>query len=987
MNFIDFILRPFFGSRQDRDIKLLWPVVDLVNLIEPAMTLLSDDELKSLARRLREPGARESALADTRAMVEDGLRNLTKDRVPDIVRRLESGLRERRTAYEAEYGDDPFAKVLTGSLRDDRIKALLESEAGRLTQFEESAQTVDRAIDEYQKNFLRPADDPANPLLPITFALVRETSKRVLGLRHFDAQIMGGTVLHQGKISEMKTGEGKTLVATLPTVLNALSGRGVHMVTVNDFLAKRDRHWMGKIYEWLGVSVGLIQNDSTTTDRRAAYAADVTFGTNNEFGFDYLRDNMAQHQEETVQRGFAFAIVDEVDSILIDEARTPLIISGPAEESLQVYRQMDDVAGRLKVSEDFEIDEKHHTVSVNERGIDRASDLLRERGLVPTGGLYDPQNIHLAHYLIQALRARHLYKLDDDYVIKDGKILIVDEFTGRLMPGRRWSEGLHQAVEAKERVRIENENQTLATITLQNYFRMYSKLSGMTGTADTEAVEFRKIYNLDVVVVPTAKPMVREDLDDVVFRTKKEKYEAIRGEIIAIHETGAPVLVGTISIEVSELLSELLKRKGIAHNVLNAKYHEREAYIIAEAGKKNALTIATNMAGRGTDIVLGEDVAALGGLHIIGTERHEARRIDNQLRGRAGRQGDPGQSQFFISLEDDLMRLFGSDRISNWLPKLGYQEGEPIIHRMITKNIERAQSKVEAMNFDIRKHLLEYDDVMNRQREIIYRERNQALRQENLKSYVIDLIEDRLEEAVLSTTSEKDPSEEWDFDGFTHKLKSLFGRDLAGGRFAAATQDALYDHLRAEAVRFYEEREASCGSARIRQAERFVVLWILDKYWKEHLYALDNLREGINLRGYGQKDPLVEFKRESFAMFETMLGDMKSEMVQLLFRLTEESASGADDAEPGRPPRRGPPGLSSRKLTYGRTFVTPAAARDDSTPEGAGGPVVLFGSGKEDRPVKLTPRTVSAVDRVGRNDPCPCGSGKKYKHCCMNKAA
>ncbi|OGH55738.1 MAG: preprotein translocase subunit SecA [Candidatus Lindowbacteria bacterium RIFCSPLOWO2_12_FULL_62_27] len=868
--------------------------------------------------------------------------------------------------------------VLTGALRESRVASLLDGVRTALTDLMEDPPDINAAISAYRNEFLAAGHDPLNPRLPIAFALVRESSARILGLRHFDVQIMGGVVLHEGKISEMKTGEGKTLVATLPTFLNALGGRGVHIVTVNDFLAKRDRQWMGKIYEFLGLTVGLIQNETATVERRRSYAADVTFGTNNEFGFDYLRDNMAQHAEDAAQRGFAYAIVDEVDSILIDEARTPLIISGPAEESLQVYRQMDDVAVKLQAGEDFEVDEKHHAVSINEKGIDRASTLLRDRGLIPAGSLYEPQNIHLAHYLLQALRARQLYKLDVDYVVKDGKILIVDEFTGRLMPGRRWSEGLHQAVEAKERVRIEEENQTLATITLQNYFRMYAKLAGMTGTADTEAVEFKKIYNLDVTVVLTAKPMVRRDLDDMIYRTKKEKYNAIIEEIARIHETGAPILVGTISIEVSELLSTLLKRKGIAHNVLNAKYHEREAYIIAEAGKKDALTIATNMAGRGTDIVLGDDVPDLGGLHIIGTERHEARRIDNQLRGRAGRQGDPGQSQFFVSLEDDLMRLFGSERISGWLTKLGLQEGEPIFHPWITKNLAKAQGKVEAMNFEARKHLLEFDDVMNRQREIIYRERNIALRQGDLRAYVVDLMEDRLESAVLALTSEKDPPEEWDREGLTLKLRDLFGLDLTGGQVDGPTQEALYDRLRAALVAHYEERESDCGPERLRQMERFVVLWILDKYWKEHLYALDNLREGIGLRGYGQKDPLVEYKRESFDMFEQMLDGMKNEMVQLLFRISRVRAEDGGAAPAGFRGAPAPGALPTRKLTYGRSFVSPAA--------GPSGPSARFGAAPAPPP-KLAPRTIDAADRVGRNDPCPCGSGKKYKHCCMNKAA
>ncbi len=983
MNIVDFVLKPFIGTRQERDVKRLHPAVDAVNMLEPSLMLRSDEQLQSLTARLRDPAFSERAMEEARTLASEGIAALSEGAIEESLRNLRQSLVNRRAQYQAEYGDDPFVNVLTGALRDDRIERMLSEQKTILTDLLADPPDVDRVIPAYQSLYLGEGTDPLNPLLPLAFALVREAAKRILGLRHFDVQIMGGVVLHQGKIAEMKTGEGKTLVATLPTFLNAVSGAGVHMVTVNDFLAKRDRNWMGKIYEFLGLTVGLIQNESTTADRRAAYAAHVAFGTNNEFGFDYLRDNMARHAEEAVQRGFHYAIVDEVDSILIDEARTPLIISGPAEESLQVYRQMDDAAARLKAGDDFEVDEKHHAVSINENGIERASTILRERGIISAGTLYEPHNIHLAHYLIQALKAQHLYKRDVEYVVKDGKILIVDEFTGRIMPGRRWSEGLHQAVEAKERVRIEEENQTMATITLQNYFRMYDKLAGMTGTADTEAVEFKKIYDLDVAVIPTARPMVRKDLDDMIYRTKKEKYHAIVDEIARIYETSAPVLVGTISIEVSELIAELLKRKGVTHNVLNAKFHEREAYIIAEAGKKGAVTIATNMAGRGTDIVLGEGVADLGGLHIIGTERHESRRIDNQLRGRSGRQGDNGQSQFFVALDDDLMRLFGSDRIAGWLTKLGLQEGEPIFHPWITKNLAKAQAKVEAMNFEVRKHLLDYDDVMNRQREIIYRERNVALKQENLRPYIIDLIEDRLEAAVLSTTAEKEPAEEWDRDGLVLKLKQLVGRDLTGGVINDPSQEALYDRLRDRAFKFYEEREAACGVERIRDAERFVVLWVLDKYWKEHLYALDNLREGINLRSYGYKDPQVEYKKESFEMFEQMLENMKLEMLQLLFRLTEHAEEGKEGSTAKTPPRG--PQMPNRRLTYGRSFVTPAGARGGEGGAGAG-MGARGGSGRSEPP-KPTPRTVSAEDRIGRNDPCPCGSGKKYKHCCMNKAA
>ncbi len=753
-----------------------------------------------------------------------------------------------------------------------------------------------------------------------SFAVVREVARRTLNMRHFDVQLMGGVVLHQGKIAEMKTGEGKTLVATLPAYLNALEGKGVHIVTVNDYLARRDAEWMGPIYKFLGLTVGVIQHEMPDYERKKAYLCDITYGTNNEFGFDYLRDNMKFRLEDMVQRGHHYAIVDEVDSILIDEARTPLIISGPTEESTELYYRIDNFVRRLQRDRHFKIDEKTRTVALLEEGVAEAEKYFR------ISNLYELSHMDLVHHINQALKAHHLFKRDVDYIVKDGKVIIVDEFTGRLMPGRRYSDGLHQALEAKERVRVEQEYQTLASITFQNYFRMYKKLAGMTGTAATEAAEFMAIYNLDVVEIPTNKPLIRYEYPDVIYRTAKEKWEAVVEEIISAHKQGRPVLVGTTSIEKSEHLSSLLRKRGIKHVVLNAKYHEQEARIIAQAGRVGAVTIATNMAGRGVDILLGGNpeflakenlrragidpekatpeqwqkayeeakkiteeehkiVVSLNGLYVIGTERHESRRIDNQLRGRAGRQGDPGASKFFLSLEDDLMRIFGSDRISGLMAKIGMKEGVPIEHKMVTKAIERAQKQVEAHNFSIRKHLLEYDDVMNKQRETIYRMRREIIEGKDMKEYIQELIAS-LVDWLLDTHANKDRHpEDWDRDSLRQAILSQFGLDI--NSLGLNWEEINYEELREKIIStlnaIYESKERLLGTPRMREFERIIFLQVIDSQWKDHLLGMDYLREGIGLRGYGQRDPLVEYKKESFEMFQAMLDRIEEEAIRYIF--------------------------------------------------------------------------------------------------------
>ncbi len=817
--------------------------------------------------------------------------------------------------------------------------------------------------------------EPLDSLLPEAYALVREVAKRTLNMRHFDVQLMGGIVLHQGKIAEMKTGEGKTLVATLPAYLNALEGKGVHIVTVNDYLAKRDAEWMGTIYKFLGLSVGVITHDMDDPERKEAYMCDITYGTNNEFGFDYLRDNMKYSLEDMVQRELHYAIVDEVDSILIDEARTPLIISGPAEESTGIYYRVDRVVRKLKREEDFEIDEKAKSVSLTESGIHKLEKLLG------VDNLYDPKYMDLVHHVIQALRAHHLFKRDVDYVVRDGKVIIVDEFTGRLMPGRRYSEGLHQALEAKEGLKVQSENQTLATITFQNYFRMYKKLAGMTGTAETEAAEFKEIYNLDVVVIPTNKPMIRKDYPDVIFRTEKEKFNAVVKEIEECYRKGRPVLVGTISIEKSERLSSMLKKRGIPHHVLNAKHHAKEAEIIAQAGRLKAVTISTNMAGRGTDILLGgnpeylaaakagwnresdkfkeylehykkicekerEEVIKLGGLHVIGTERHEARRIDNQLRGRAGRQGDPGSSRFYLSLEDDLLRIFGGERIKSLMDKLGMKEGEPIEHPLVSKAIENAQKRVEAYHFEIRKHLLEYDNVMNKQREVIYSMRREILEGKDLKEKILGMIEDVAEGLVEEIAEGKHP-EQWNWEELGKRMKSLF-RLQPELPIPGKDKVEISDNLARWMIERYEEREKEFSPEILRTLERFLLLQSIDFHWKDHLLAMDYLREGIGLRGYGQKDPLIEYKKESYNMFLDMLHSIKLDTLSKLFLVRMEKE---EDIEIRRE--------VAKDITLERRNILGEEPRAEVT-----------------KPIKRKGR------KIGRNEPCPCGSGKKYKHCC-----
>ena len=734
-------------------------------------------------------------------------------------------------------------------------------------------------------------------LLPEAFAVVREASRRVTGMRHFDVQMIGGVVLHRGKISEMRTGEGKTLVATLPVYLNALTGKGVHVVTVNDYLAKRDSEDMGRIYKFLGLSVGLIVHDMNPHERRAAYMADVTYGTNNEFGFDYLRDNMVVNVDQMVQRELNYCIVDEVDSILIDEARTPLIISGPGEKSTDLYRILAQVAGSMSEGEDYTVDEKTKQVAPTEIGIAKAEKML---GI---DNMYDTEHgIDFSHQLMCALKAKALMHRDRDYVVKDGQVIIVDEFTGRLMFGRRFSEGLHQAIEAKEGVKVERESQTLATITFQNYFRMYNKLAGMTGTAKTEEQEFQKIYGLSVVVVPTNKPMIRTDAPDVIYKTKLAKYKAAVNEIEACHKSGRPVLVGTTSIAQSEELSAMLKRRGISHNVLNAKYHEKEAEIISHAGQYGAVTIATNMAGRGTDIVLGEGVPELGGLHIIGTERHESRRIDNQLRGRCARQGDPGSSKFFLSLEDDLMRLFGSDNIAGIMDKLGMEDDEPIEHSLVTKSIENAQKKVEGRNFNIRKYVLEYDDVMNQQREVIYAQRKKILAKADLRENIMEMVEKVVDRTMAMYAPPEVYSEDWDLPALIRYAEEFFAPYgmLKADELGNLSREELDEFLHKVADEHYKAREAAIGSELMRELENLVMLKVVDNHWMEHLDSMDLLREGVGLRAYGQKDPLVEYKFEAYDMFEAMIGAIQDDVVRYIYHVnvvTEQQPAEANAIE------------------------------------------------------------------------------------------
>ena len=838
--FFDWLTK-IFGSKNERELKKLWPVVDQINSFEPSMKALSNDELKAQTLRFKE-------------------------------------------------------RIAKGETLDD--------------------------------------------LLPEAFAAVREASVRTLNMRHFDAQLIGGMVLHQGKIAEMKTGEGKTLAATLPAYLNSLTGKGVHIITVNDYLARRDTEWMGTIYNFLGLSVGCILHGLDDSERQVAYHSDITYGTNNEFGFDYLRDNMKFYKESIVQGELNYAIVDEVDSILVDEARTPLIISGQAEKSTNLYQEINTIIPRLSQDADYVIDEKARSAVLTEEGVAKAEQLIKVENL------YDPRNIETLHHINQALKAHTLFKRDVDYIVKEGEVIIVDEFTGRLMPGRRYSEGLHQALEAKENVKIENENQTLATITFQNYFRMYDKLAGMTGTADTEAAEFKKIYNLDVSVIPTNKPMIRHDFPDMIYKSKKEKFEAVMNDIAELHKRGQPVLVGTISIDVSEDLSHKLKKKGIPHTVLNAKNHEKEAEIVSMAGQKGAVTISTNMAGRGTDIVLGEGVTELGGLRIIGTERHESRRIDNQLRGRSGRQGDPGSSRFYLALEDDLLRIFGGERMTSIMERLGMEEGEPIEHNLISRAIENAQSKVEAHNFDIRKHLIEYDDVMNQQREVIYRQRREALNGKSLKPAIQDMIRDKAEEIAETFADEKIAPEEWNLKGIGEAVFNQYNfqiglsEDLLDGLSA----DGLAEAIAGSALELYSKKENEFGEKNFRQLECYMMLNTVDTLWKDHLLSMDHLKEGIGLRGYAQQNPLIVYKKEGFEMFQDMISRIQEQTISILFRVQQ--------AEPERMEAIHRP--KEQNLIF---------------------------SGSDGEPQKKKP-VRRANEKTGRNDSCPCGSGKKFKKCC-----
>ena len=920
MNLIEKGIELVIGSKHERDLKRMRPTIEAVNALEPEMETLSDDQLRARFATIRE-------------------------RVQAATADLPLDFKERRNV----------------------VQAVLDEE------------------------------------LIEVFAIVREAARRTLRMRHYDVQLIGGIVLHEGRIAEMRTGEGKTLVATLPVSLNALTGRGCHVVTVNDYLASRDAEWMGKVYRFLGLTVGCIQNQMDDAARKQAYACDIVYGTNNEFGFDYLRDNMKFTVERMVQRGHIYTIVDEVDSILIDEARTPLIISGPSEVSVDLYYKVDAIIPKLERGEeiedkhgnkeqtgDFIVDEKAQTVALTDRGMARAEKLLGVENL------YDPNNIETLHAVNQGLRAHHLFHRDKEYLVNDGEVVIVDEFTGRLMSGRRWSDGLHQAVEAKEKVKIQSENQTLATITLQNYFRMYEKLAGMTGTAETEAEEFEKIYGLDVAVIPTNRPMVRADHPDVVYKTEKEKIRAIVEEIFECHERGQPVLVGTVSVEKSELLSKHLSRRKVKHSVLNAKYHQREAEIVAQAGRRGAVTIATNMAGRGTDIVLGgnpeslaqlevnpaedpdafrqaveryrsiceeenRDVLAAGGLHIVGTERHESRRIDNQLRGRSGRQGDPGSSRFFLALEDDLMRIFASDWVRKMMDRLGMEDDEPIESKMVSKSIERAQKQVEGRNFEIRKHLLEYDDVMNKQRESVYGLRRRILEGVEGRDWILRTISDIVEMLLANHAPEESDPEDWDTAGLALEWKRYFRQDLdeVGIDWDAINRPELAEILEEAARAHYLGRVDTFGDEQFASLEKYVMLDTVDRHWKDHLLSLDHLREGIGLRAYGQRNPLVEYKRESFTLFEAMWERIEDQVVTFLFH--------AEPVENLEMRRRSVPatlshpdagGLAASRAQQEQAANTPVQAAD------------------------ARPATVRRNQpKVGRNDPCPCGSGKKYKKC------
>ncbi len=894
-----------------------------------------------------------------------------------------------------------IAKKLFGTANERYLRGLAEPVAAINALEPELEALSDEALrartDEFRKRLAE--GETLDDLLIETFATVREAAKRTLGQRHFDVQLMGGMVLHEGKIAEMKTGEGKTLVATLAVYLNALEGKGAHVVTVNDYLAQRDAEWMGAIYRFLGLTVGCILHGLSDDERRAAYAADVTYGTNNEFGFDYLRDNMKFELEAMVQRPFNYAIVDEVDSILIDEARTPLIISGPTEDTSELYRAIDKLIPKLD-DDDFEVDEKSRAVSFTEKGAERIEARLAEAGLLKGSNLYDIENVTAVHHINQALRAHKLFRRDTDYIVKDDKIVIIDEFTGRMMEGRRYSEGLHQALEAKEGVSVQSENQTLASITFQNYFRLYPKLAGMTGTAMTEAEEFADIYKLEVVEIPTNVPCIRKDEDDEVYRTAAEKHEAILELIEDCHRRGQPVLVGTVSIEKSEALAALLKKRKVPHNVLNARYHDREAAIISQAGREGAVTIATNMAGRGTDIQLGgnpdmrilmeladvedeaerarraeairaevaaekERVIAAGGLFVLGTERHESRRIDNQLRGRSGRQGDPGASKFFLSLEDDLMRIFGSERMDGMLRKLGLQEGEAIVHPWINKALEKAQQKVEARNFDIRKNLLKFDDVMNDQRKVIYEQRKELMQTDDVSETIVGMRNEVIDDMVATYIPEKAYPEQWDADGLHVKAAEVFGLDLPVADWVkeeGIADEQIRERLAAAADRKMAEKAANYGPEIMRMVEKSLLLQVLDQHWKEHLLMLDHLRQGIGLRAYGQRDPLNEYKREAFNLFEAMLIRLRESVTMLLAHVELRAEA--------------PPELERSDQEVQESRVDPLTGENLAAPAPIAAP-----PGRGPRRREIDPADPTTWGKVRRNAPCPCGTGKKYKHC------
>ncbi len=836
-----------------------------------------------------------------------------------------------------------FLSKIFGS-KNERVIKKLQPVLNQINELETKCKALsDSELSQYTSQFKQEIDNgkSLDLILPEAFAIVREVSTRTLEMRHFDAQIIGGIILHQGKIAEMKTGEGKTLAATLPAYLNALSGKSVHIITVNDYLAERDSKWMSKLFTFLGLSVSTITHGLDDDERGKAYSADIIYGTNNEFGFDYLRDNMKFEKESVVQKKLNFAIVDEVDSILIDEARTPLIISGPAEKSTHLYTMANNIIPKLKKEIDFAIDEKEKSSVLTEKGVSTVENLLK------IDNLYDPKQIENLHHINQALKAHSLFKLDVDYIIKDNEVVIVDEFTGRLMPGRRYSDGLHQALEAKECVKIENENQTLATVTFQNYFRMYNKLSGMTGTADTEAVEFKKIYDLDVVVIPTNKPMIRKDYPDAIYKTVKEKYSAAIDEIYKLNKKQQPVLVGTISIDVSEDLSNKLKKRGIKHSVLNAKKHKEEAQIIASAGQPGAVTISTNMAGRGTDIVLGEGVKENGGLHILGTSRHESRRIDNQLRGRSGRQGDPGSSCFYMSLEDDLLRIFGGERITKIMDKLGMEEGEPIEHNLISRAIEGAQKKVEGHNFDIRKHLIEYDDVMNQQREIIYRQRREALNGENLDIAIFDMIHEKLFDIIKNSINHRTDESCYNLNKLNENIFNQFNvyiDDIDKNTINNSSEQELEKLFFDLVMSKYQENESLVGKTDMNNIISFLMLQKVDNLWKEHLFAMDHLKEGIGLRGYAQQNPLMIYKKEGFEMFQNLIDKIKEETLYFLFRINIVKSEDLERKEQEK----------NNQLVFSHGNE----------------------SDQKKKPVKRE------GDKIGRNTPCPCGSGMKFKKCC-----